>query len=224
MHNEELKAGLAELKLYGIKPRWEYTEGTHIRIIWQVPGKDEVRVVHTSKTGSDWRGPMNLRSEVRKLLRADNVDLDMHKKKAQRKEPSVIAKALAIPEQVTPIPEQILAMRSELGDLTQLVIKLAKTISILREVMAGKPVEAPPPPKPQPLSVRSVKLVEYLNGAYVSMDALARDTGLPTKVVKQKLVYLVGKGKVEIFRGGARLKVEPPPPGKKGQRQRVVSH
>ena len=118
----------SELKLHGIKAHTRDLGSGHIEITWQVAPEKEVRKVVTAKTASDWRAGMNLRAVVRKLLRADNVAT---KRQAEpRRKPNALAKALDVPkpDTIVTIPEQLTAMRCELADLTELVLRLAKHV------------------------------------------------------------------------------------------------
>ena len=121
-HSELMEVATAELKQHGIKPQITYTNGGHIEIAWRVVPEKELRRVITSKTGSDWRARMNIRSEVRKLLRADNVSLKREEPKPKKHQE--LTKALNLPQQVVPIPDQIAARRGEVADLTELMIRV----------------------------------------------------------------------------------------------------
>jgi hypothetical protein len=214
-NSELVEIATAELKLYGIRPEVTHTNGGHIEIAWRAVPEKELRRVITSKTGSDWRARMNIRAEVRRLLRADNVMLKREEPKP-KKHPE-LAKALNLPQQVVPIPDQITAMRGEVADLTELVIRVAKMVSTVRNTVAA---QAPPPPAPpEPVSSRSVKIKEYLSlDKWVSLSALSRDTGLSSKQIKLKLDYLERLGEVSVYQGQAKLNpVEPRPKKPRGR-------
>ncbi|QIO34316.1 hypothetical protein [Bradyrhizobium sp. 1(2017)] len=155
---------------------------------------------------------MNTRADVRRLLRADNVSLKMS---TPPRKPQVLQaeKAMSLPTpDVLPIPDQVAAMRAEMSDLSELVVRLYKIVAGVRDNIAAyvpKPVEAAPTPS----SSRSVKLVEYLShDRWVTIDTLPRDTGLSAEQIKLKLQYLKSRDEVEIFRGQARLKAKPERP------------
>jgi hypothetical protein len=91
-----------------------------------------------------------------------------------------LTKALNLPQQVVPIPDQIAALRGEVADLTELMIRVAKGVGIVREAIAAQ--APPPPPRPEPVSSRSVKIKEYLSlDKWLSLSVLVRDTGLTPK-------------------------------------------
>lgn len=207
--NELTEIALKELKLHGIKGATRDTNGNHIEIAWQACPEKEVRRIFAAKTPSDWRSRMNIRSEVRKFLRADNVPLVLqHKPKSK---PAPMEKALSLPPtDIIPVPDQVATLSREVADLTELVLKLTKIVSGVRDKIDAY---VPPPPKPVVVqqSSRSIKLVEYLShDKFVSVAALVRDTGLSKKQVDLKLYYLKTHGQIEMYQGGARLK--PPKP------------
>ncbi|MEY9179743.1 hypothetical protein [Bradyrhizobium sp. USDA 313] len=213
-HSELVEIATAELKQYGIRPEVTHTNGGHIMISWRAAPEKEPRCVVTSKTGSDWRGRMNIRADVRRLLRADNVTKREEPKPKKHPE---LAKALNLPQPVVPIPDQIAALRGEVADLTELMVRVFKKVSTMGEAVAAK--AAPPPPPPEPVSSRSVKIKEYLSlDRWVSLSALPRDTGLSSKQIKLKLDYLVRLGEVSVYQGQAKLNaVEPRPKKPRGR-------
>jgi hypothetical protein len=217
--NELTDIALNELKAHGIKGHLRDTNGGHIEITWQVVPEKEVRQLFVAKTTSDWRSRMNTRANVRKMLRADNVTLKMQEK-PKKPHHQALTKALSIPTEVTPIPDQIAAMRSELADLTELVMRLFKVSTTVRDNIATY-VPPPPPAIPAaPQSSRSVKLVEYLShDRWVNIDTLPRDTGLKPEQIKLKLQYLKNHDQIEIFRG--QVKLNAPKPEQQQQPKKV---
>ncbi|MGX1163750.1 hypothetical protein AB7M16_000016 [Bradyrhizobium sp. USDA 372] len=209
--NELTEVALNELKAHGIRGHLRDLSGGHIEISWQVVPEKEVRRVICAKSTSDWRSRMNTRAEVRRYLRADNVSLKMSTEKPKKVETLQVEKAMSLPIEVMPIPDQVAAMRGEMADLTELVMRLVKMVSGVRDNIAAyvpKPAEV----KPAPVSSRSVKLVEYLaHDRWTTIDTLPRDTGLTAEQIKLKLQYLKNRDEVEIFRGQVKLK--PPKPG-----------
>ncbi|MCA1419513.1 hypothetical protein [Bradyrhizobium sp. BRP23] len=216
--NELVEIATAELKQYGIKPEVTHTNGGHIEIAWRAVPEKELRRVITSKTGSDWRGRMNIRAEVRRLLRADNVTLKTEEPKKKRH--AELAKALSLPKEVVPIPDQLAALRGEVADLSELMVRVARVVSRTAATQAAQFAQtAPPPPPPEPVSSRSVKIKEYLSlDRWVSLSALARDTGLTPKQIKLKVDYLERLGEVSTYQGQAKLNaVEPRPKKPRGR-------
>ena len=211
--NELTEIALNELKLHGVKGQTRDTNGGHIEIAWQVVPEKEVRRVFVAKTASDWRARMNTRAEVRKLLRADNVTLKAKNERPQKPKPLMKALELPQPDAVVPIPDQMKALRGELADLTELVLRLTKIATGMREVLTThvpKPQPAAPVVKP---SSRSIKLVEYLSlDRWTTISALVRDTGLTPTQIKLKLHYLKSHDQIEIYRGEVRLKPAVPKP------------
>ncbi|MET3969071.1 hypothetical protein [Bradyrhizobium sp. S3.9.1] len=218
MNNELVDIATAELKQYGIKPEVTHTNGGHIQIKWRVVPEKELRCVTTAKTGSDWRNRMNIRADVRRLLRADNVTLKREEPKPKRH--PALAKALSLPKEVVPIPDQIAALRGEVADLTELMVRTFRMVGNMRETIAAQtPPPLPPAPPPAPASSRSVKIKEFLAlDRWVSLSALVRDTGLSSQQVKLKLYYLEQLGEVTVYQGQAKLNaVEPRPKKPRGR-------
>ena len=212
-HGELMEVAVAELKMHGIKAECRQLNGGHVEIAWQVVPEKQPRKVITSKTGSDWRGRMNLRAEVRRQLRADNVTL----KRLVEPKPkghNALAKALDLPQpDKIAIPDQISALQSEIGDLTQLVLRLGKIIASVRDAIIANapPSSATSSLPPKPVNSRSVKIAEYLTlDRWISLAALERDTGLSAKQVKSKLAYLAKHGQVVVYRSQAKLKPSTP--------------
>lgn len=206
--NEELEFAVAELKRHNIKYETRETNGGHIEIRWQVSPDKEVRKVFTSKTPSDYFSRMNARSVIRNALRHDGVDLE---RKPSEKKPKLLEKALQQPQPAETIPDQLHSIRSELADITELLLDFSNVLGLLRDglLVQSTPVEAvtpdvkAPPPKP---SVRSKKAIEFVSVSWNSLDAIARDMELPLEVTYRKLYYLKQQDKVEFRGGQCRLK------------------
>lgn len=215
--NELTEIVLHELKLHGIKGQCRDTNGGHIEIAWQVCPEKAPRQVIMAKTTSDWRSRMNMRAQVRRYLRADNIQL-VPETKIKPKKLALVQRALELPKpDVLPVPDQLTALRAEVSDLTELVIRLSKLTATVRDAI-GAYVPKPQALVPPPQSSRSVKLVEFLSfDRWVGIATLPRDTGLSTEQIKLKLNYLKQHGQIEIFQGQVRLKANAPkmrPPGR----------
>lgn len=215
----------SEFKLWGVKFKQEYSKGGHIELTWQVSPDKPVRNTFIPKTGSDWRGWLNQRANVRRLFKQDGLNL-----KEPPKRESLLHKALSMPKEAPePQQDQLRAMRAEIGELTEMVLELAAIMSgfaglpkaeaMTAMAQAPQPVEPPMPmpipPPPPPLefdlrvaalrqrapNTRSKQAITYLSTNWNSLDAIARDMGLDKVVVKRKLVYLASKGDVELNDG-----------------------
>jgi hypothetical protein len=219
-HGELLEVAVAELRRHGIRPQVRQLNGGHIEIAWQVVPEKEVRKVVTTKSGSDFRARMNIRAEVRRNLRADNVTIK--RQDEPRKKHGEFARAMDLPKhEVAPIPDQISTLQAEMADLTEFVVALGKMMRQVRDTVTAL---APPPatlPPPAPVSSRSVRIAEYLTPEkWISLSALERDTGLSAKQVKLKLGYLERQDAVVVYRGQAKLKKPPakvPPKKRRGR-------
>jgi len=204
----------SEFKLWGVKFQHQRSNGGHIELAWQVSPDKEVRRTYIPHTGSDWRGWLNQRAQVRKLFLQDGL-IDPRKRAPE----PVLKKALALPNhQPERREDQTTAMRCEIADLTNFVLELGTIVSGLCDIIkqqvpqppqpAAEPLPIPVflPPEPVPLktrapNTRSKKVIDYLSFNWNSLTAIARDMGLDPIVVRRKLVYLSTKGEVEIANG-----------------------
>ena len=207
----------SEFKLWGVKFQHQRSNGGHIELAWQASPDKPVRKTYLAHTGSDWRGWLNQRAQVRRLFQQDGLSL----KKPEKPEP-LLHKALSVPKEPPEKPEdQFKAMRAEIADLTNFVLELGTIVSTLVDKLtpqAPQPAEMPAPipiflPPALPLkrapSTRSKKAIDYLSLNWNSLDAIARDMELEPFLVKRKLVYLAKLGKVELSDG--RWRKTPPP-------------
>jgi hypothetical protein len=71
MRNQELAAVLDELRRAGIHDPVIAPTARHLQVRWPTPSGFRFHVVPSS--GSDWRGPHNARSAVRRKLRDDGL-------------------------------------------------------------------------------------------------------------------------------------------------------
>jgi hypothetical protein len=212
--HEEVEFAVEELKRHNIRHDVRDTDGGHVEIAWQVSTDKEVRRVFTSKTPSDHRSRLNARSVIRQFLRQDGVDL-APKPPVVKQKPKLLEKALQAPRHEPTIPEQLSAMRAEMADLTDLLLDISSAIAIIRD--RGSMHAAPPPTHvaaaPQiPLkqqSVRSKKAITYISKAWNSLDAIAKELGLPRDITYRKLYYLKQQDIIEFDGGRCRLKPEP---------------
>jgi hypothetical protein len=215
---------MTELQLHGIRPTCSPNGSGHISVTWRACPEKELRTVVVPKTPGDWRSRMNARAEVRRYLKADNVQLVMQSKPRKKINQPELKEALELPQHVMPIPDQLTALHGEIADLTHLVLKLMKMVHGARETLEKVlPKEAPAPVK---LHSKSIKLHEYLSkGSYVAITSLVRDTGLTLGQVKIKLNHLRKLGCVSIHQNSVKL-LKPPPPRKKspGRKPRAHAH
>ena len=132
----ELSVVKKELALYGIKPDVDTTGGNHVRISWQIPGKAK-RSMTVANTGSDWRGPLNERANVRRLLREDGLELAIARENghAKPKAKSLLDQAISVPKESVPLTEQVAALRAEAADLTDAVVDLHKRVGEVNTVV-----------------------------------------------------------------------------------------
>lgn len=214
MNEDVLKNIQSEFRLWGVKPRVDYTNSGHIRLTWNATPDKPERMTIIPKTGSDWRGWMNARADIRRLFKQDGLNL---KQECAKPKP-VLAKALAIPEPVERDIDQIKLLRAEVGDLSELVLELAATITDLKAIIGAPPA---PPIQPElpvatPVMVSAkpsmrIKAIDFVSENWSSTDALARDMNLTPMFAYRKLYYLVTRDKVELCNGNWRKKPQQKP-------------
>jgi hypothetical protein len=207
--HEEAQFAVLELERHNIKYDARNTDGGHVEIAWQVSPDKEVRRVFTSKTPSDHRTRLNARSYIRRALRQDGVNIDP--KPETTKKPALLEKALQAPRREPTIPEQLAAIRSEMADMIDLMLDVSNALSAMKD-QNHPPVEAAPITAPivetKPVkkpSVRSKKAIDFVSTSWNSLEAIARDMGLPPEITYRKLYYLKKQEQVEFNGGRCRL-------------------
>lgn len=118
---EHLDLLIEELERYGL--RGEISDrGKHLEVAWNSPAGR--RFVIVARTPSDWRAGLNTRSELRKLLRADNL---------QPKQISELSfqKAMSLPKQQVASPQ--LVLQNDVDALVELVFELQAQIVAISE-------------------------------------------------------------------------------------------
>jgi hypothetical protein len=197
----------SEFKLWGVKFNHRTLGSNHIELRWQVDPVKEVRTHVIASTASDWRAPLNERAAIRRLFKADGLSL----KTPEKKKP-IIQKALELPTHVESDADQIRMMRSEIGDLTELVLEMAAYVSTINNQlvsMQARPMIEQKPPEEKP-SARSIKTIDFVSDSWSSTDALARDMGLSILIAKRKLCYLEKQDILESSGGRWRRKPKKP--------------
>lgn len=124
MRNECVDRVMDELERYGLKG--EVGErGKHLEVAWVSPAGR--RFIIVPKTASDWRSSLNSRSDLRKLLRADNL---------QPRQISEITfqKAMSLPKPVVVNREQ--SLQNDVDTLTDLVFELQSQMTALQDKIA----------------------------------------------------------------------------------------
>lgn len=119
--NETVDLILDELERYGL--RGEVSDRSkHIEIAWETSIGRRFTIV--AKTASDWRSALNARSDVRKMLRADNMQIKPINNLTYHR-------AMSLPKEPTFSHEQIL--HKDVEALTDLVFELQVQLSEMRE-------------------------------------------------------------------------------------------
>lgn len=214
MREDALSQLSSEFKLWGVKFTSNVMNSGHIELVWRATPDKETRRYIIPKTSSDWRGPLNARSKIRQLFKADGLTL---KQECAKPKP-VLHKALEIPQHVEKDADQIRMLRAEVADLTDWVVDMAGIVSTLRDVLVAQrtpvveepvqPQEKPPSPIPESKkpSVRSITTIDFVSDAWSSTAAIARDMGLPANIAYRKLYYLMRQDIIELSGGSWRKK------------------
>jgi hypothetical protein len=179
-----------ELKAHGVTPTIERTS-KHVDVRWQIPGK-QPRVYTTSSTPSDWRTRMNARAEVRRMLRADNVTLD-----TAAKPRTLTERVVQPPRHVETIPDQVAAMRSELSDLSELIMELLEVVRNTAAVLI--PVQRAESSRNQRLDVLAALPAD---GATTTTNSVAEALVISRRSAYSRLQHLRSRGRAELLPDG----------------------
>jgi hypothetical protein len=201
MKNDILELLEREFKLWGVKFETRITGGNHIELSWRAsPYKDE-RTYIIAKTPSDYFGRMNARADIRRFFKADGLSLKEEKPVAK------LQKALSLPKPVDSMPDQIKALRAEVGDLTDLVLGLSDVLTMIRNSITLRS-------EPEPLSIadtfqdkpkveikkslRSIKAINAVTNDWQTTKVIATTLELTEATTYYKLHYLMRMNKIEM--------------------------
>jgi hypothetical protein len=203
----------SEFKLWGVKFQKRDLGSGHIELRWQVTPDKEVRRHVVPKTGSDHRGPLNSRAQVRRLFQQDGLVLK--EILAQPRKKPALQRALEVPEPVETDADQVRLMRGEIADLTDAVFRLTRVVAQMKQIVMPTPVapvvQESPPVEVKPVEVkkpapRRIKAIEHLSESWNTTDALARSMGISKEFAYRKLYYLVKIDAAELCGGSWRKK------------------
>lgn len=130
MRNPEVDAVRGELEATGISSEVDST-GKHIRISWAYPN-GEARYVVVGATPSDWRGRLNARALVRRMLRTD-----AEKGLLMGLAPRILERALKAPTPQDTSAERLLRLEADVGGLLDLVTEADARIAELSTKLAS---------------------------------------------------------------------------------------
>jgi hypothetical protein len=100
MRNREVEVVLRELARWRLPDKPSISNGgRHVRISWRLPTGQE-RTATVSSTPSDWRGARNSRADVRRVLRADGIQLKVRARRPR----TARLKPIAVDKPTTPAP------------------------------------------------------------------------------------------------------------------------
>lgn len=183
MRNEITDLLIEELEKYGLKGQIEHRT-KHLEVSWYLPSGAR-RFIIAPATPSEWRGGLNARSDLRKMLRADNLSLKQDDPRSFNRAISMpkesivtqVARDRALIRDVETLSDLVLELQEQNSQLlTQMGTMLEKmnSISVVSTVMSNVSfvgqqvvVEQPQPQvvykKPAEVSVLSVMTFEYMD-------------------------------------------------------------
>jgi hypothetical protein len=109
MRNPCLEIALAELESAGIRGIERTYGGKHQQLRWRVNG-GALRIYAIPGTPSDVRSPLNVRADIRRLLRADGVAVGPEKTESSPLQPRK-------PDRVTELEQRVAALERAIAQL-----------------------------------------------------------------------------------------------------------
>lgn len=208
--SDEAEAALTELAKFGVKGE-VYDRGKHLSVEWNY-GDGRYRQVFTARTGSDWRGPLNTRARVRRMLREDAIQLPS---------PSVVIfeKALNLPKPTDFAAEKLRRLEGDVEALADLCLEQTLRIEALEKRLAGLrvtvsfeetvvtsvvPVQAPI----QKTWGRSASILQFLDdGRWHAKTDIEKALNISKHTASHALNYLRSTNKVENGQRGMWRKI-----------------
>lgn len=222
MRNEITDLILEELEKYGLEGVIA-DRSKHLEISWSLP-QGGSRFIIVPRTPSDWRSGMNSRSDLRKMLRQDNVPL-------KQETPTSFNRAMSLPKEsivsqaareralckdVETLSELVLELQEQntqlLSQMTSMLEKMT-SISVVSTVMssvsfAGSPqvvaeqtaqaaAEARPLPRSEHVTSNEVVLANVQFNWTPKAEIIRKSAGLSIAVIGQCLHRLRKRGLVE---------------------------
>lgn len=219
MRNEVTDLLLEELEKHGLKGAIN-DRSKHLEVSWTLPN-GETRFIIAPKTPSDWRSGMNCRSDLRKMLRADNVAL-------KQESVTSFTRAISLPkESIVSQAAHEKALRQDVATLSDLVLELydqnqlmvaqissildkMSSISVVSTVMSNVSFTgqaqvseqfASEQPEYKPLTKGSTTSNEIVLNCvkyeWTAKTDIQKNSGLNQGVVSQCLIRLRKRGLVE---------------------------
>lgn len=226
MRNEITDLLIEELEKYGLKGYLE-DRSKHIEVYWLLPN-GERRFTIVPRTASDWRSGMNSRSDLRKMLRADNVSLkqddvrSFNRAMSMPKETVVTQVArdraiqrdietlsdlvLELQEQNTQLMSQVSSMHEKMNSI-QVVSTVMSNVSFVDQQVVEQPqVGAKPLFRGERVSSIEV-IYNLMTFVWMSRAEILERSGLNHAVASQCLLRLRKRGLVENGQRGQWRKI-----------------
>lgn len=215
--NEVTDLLLEELDKYGLKGTIS-DRGKHLEVSWET--SQGSRFVIAPKTPSDWRSGLNTRSDLRKMLRTDNIPLKQESATSfQRamslpKEPLVtqIARDKILQRDLETLADLVLELQDQNNALQQQVSTLLSkldSVTVVSTVMStvsfagqqvldqSKQIEPKPIERHERVSSNEIVLSNVGFEWTTRQEILKKSAGLSLPVVSQCLIRLRKRGLVE---------------------------
>lgn len=203
--NEITDLIIAELDRYGLKGKI-VDLSKRLAVEYETP--EGSRRITCAKTPSDWRAGMNQRSQLRRMLREDGMQI-------VEQSPTSFVKAMSLPkESLVSSVSRERAMQKDIEVLSDLAFdideKLDKLISKLESItvvstvtstlgIVDQPEYQPPPDIREKVKRGEVSVLSVMTFEYTDVREIIRKMGnmVTGKSIRAQLQYNLKKGRVE---------------------------
>lgn len=194
MKNAELAAAMFELHMVGVKPQVE-RGSKHVKIRWEANGKQRTYVC--GSTASDYRAALNVRADVRRLIRQDGL-------KAPENNVVSFRRIMELPEVQEPLAERLARLEGEIGALVDLLLDKPSTVGeppfSIEITVNGKRVGLEPLPQPATQVALPVASSPIPEAALLASGRFRSLTGAPARVFA-----ILGSGPLRVSEISHRL-------------------
>lgn len=183
---EHHRALMRELQRYGLKPRLGMTNGSHVRVEWEVGGKP-YHVV-TSNTPSDHRTALNARAQIRRQLK----QVGLQPSAAARRVSSVPTEEVSLEERVEQLELDVVTLLDMFDARYQEGWDAAKA-AVMKALSPA--AEAPPvAPQRRTYGNRHRILLHVPFDRWAKAAEIAKSTGIAPNTVSVALNVFKHKG------------------------------
>lgn len=212
--SEEVEAVLRELEAWGLEGTPE-CRSKHVIVRWATPGGRTFATV-CAATGSDIRGPLNARAQVRRQIKDAGLTRPVP---VYRK----LERALKLPEPGEDLPTRVERLEKEVGELLSLVFELKEKLdqkplvtreAVLAQITAATsgqkpkttlavptPAQVVAPQKPR-LPHNRDRVLSVIGTSWTSRSFIMQRSGVSHNSLSPTLTILKGLGLIEIGERG----------------------